>query len=165
MIHRLSVILKKCNNSKFRKSYIKYLKTLDYDEFKVIFSHYMRIIAKINIRYSTKKIKPFSKLWFNKQFIKIEYRKILNIFYFSNFDFVLKIGTEIFDLNSKKLKLLKDIEETKITLNNINEIKSIKLESKEDYIKYSALMIQKFYFSEQLEKLVNELNDIKNDLV
>ena len=82
--HRLNYILKKCKRSKFRNGYIKYLESLDYEEFKYLLSYYMQTITRLVIKYNSKNIKLFSRNWFKYYFLKRKYYKLFNIFFTSN---------------------------------------------------------------------------------
>ena len=163
MIHRLSIILKKCENKKFRIGYMRYLSSLDFNEFEELFSHYSTIIAKLLIRYQKDKIKFLSRKWFKLSDLEFKWHQLYKLFSLSNPYFV-ELNMKNLDIkNSKKMELVIKINETRKTLESIvsNPIALPKNSNQEDIIKFNLIIIDSIYTSEELTKLVDELNNIQ----
>jgi len=162
MIHRLSIILKKCENKKFRIGYMKYLGSLDFNEFEELFSHYSTIIAKLLLKYQKNKIKFFSKNWFKLSSLEYKWYQLYRLFSLSNPYFV-ELNMRNLDVsNSKKTDLIIKINETRQALESIvsNPITLPENAKQEDIIKFNLIIIDSIYTSEELTKLVDELNNI-----
>jgi len=71
MTHRLSIILNKCYNKKFREGFIKYLASLDFAEFDKLFQYYMNVISLLLWRYQKDKIRFFSIKWFKYKIFSV----------------------------------------------------------------------------------------------
>ena len=163
MIHRLSTILKKCENKKFRIGYMRYLSSLDFNEFEELFSHYSTIIAKLLLRYKKNKIKFFSKNWFKISDLEYKWHQLYRLFSLSNPYFV-ELNMKNLDIkNTKKMELIMKIDETRRTLESIvsNPIALPQNTNQEDIIKFNLIIIDSIYTSEELTKLVEELNNIQ----
>ena len=162
MIHRLSIILKKCENKKFRIGYMRYLSSLDFNEFEELFSHYSTIIAKLLLKYQKNKIKFFSKNWFKLSSLEYKWYQLYRLFSLSNPYFV-ELNMRNLDVsNSKKTDLIIKINETRQALESIvsNPITLPENAKQEDIIKFNLIIIDSIYTSEELTKLVDELNNI-----
>lgn len=159
----ISYILNKCSSSKFEKSYIKYLASLDFDEFEKFFSNYSSIIAKLIIRYRANKIKLFSKKWFKLSNLEYKWHLLYSMFIKSNRNFVDKITQNLEIKNNKKMSLLSKIIKTRQELESIisHPISLIPDPTTEDIIKFNLIIIDSIYTSEELTKLVDELNNIR----
>ena len=163
MIHRLSIILKKCENKKFRIGYMRYLSSLDFNEFEDLFSHYSSIIAKLIIRYRKDKIKFFSKNWFKLSDLEYKWHQLYKLFSISNPYFV-ELNMKNLDIkNTKKIELIMKINETRKALDSIvsNPIALSQAATQEDIIKFNLIIIDSIYTSEELTKLIEELNNIQ----
>ncbi len=163
MTHRLSDILNKCENKKFKDGYIKYLKSLDFNEFEELFSYYSGAIATLLIRYQKNKIKFFSNKWFKFHIIKYKWDLLYLIFSNANHDFVMNTSKNLDIKNTKKMDLIIKINETRQELESIvsNPIILTQNSSQEDIIKFNLIIIDSIYTSEKLTKLVDELNNIE----
>jgi hypothetical protein len=163
MIHRLSIILKKCENKKFRIGYMRYLSSLDFNEFEELFSHYSTIIAKLLLRYQKNKIKLFSKNWFKLSNLEYKWHQLYRLFSLSNPYFV-ELNMNNLDIkNTKKMDLIMKINETRKELESIisNPIILNQNSNQEEIIKFNLIIIDSIYTSEKLTKLVDELNNIQ----
>jgi len=127
--HTLNTILKL--DRKNKKSFIKYLSKINYDEFKILLDHYVNVVIRLKIKYNNMPIKIFSKNWFIKRDLQNKYTIISNIFYSSNPIYFNKIANELYQLNMTKVnlynrleynqKLLKNLESTTVIIENNNE--------------------------------------------
>jgi hypothetical protein len=166
MKQRLNVILKKCKNYKFRKGFIKYLSSLDFEEFEQIYNKYVRIIIRLIIRYRNKKIKFLSKDWFKNQILENKWDRLHTIFVESNFAFVTRVNNNDRTKNNKTRKILTDIDVVRETLKNINEnvnAKTIEItdySTQEEIFNFYVLLVDSIYLSLELEKLKDELYKI-----
>ena len=162
-MHRLTIILNKCERKKYRDGYIKYLKSLEYEEFENIFSYYSLVMAKLLIKYEKNKISFFSKKWLKFINIKYKWNMLYLIFLKANKKFVNLIIKNLDIKNSKKFELILKINETQNTLDSIisNPIKLSSNPNQEDIIKFNLIIIDSIYTSEKLTKLMDELNNIK----
>ena len=61
MIPRLKHILKN------REGFVKYMKSIDFDEFKLLFVWYMKIVIRYEKIYLKPKVVRFSKNWFKNK--------------------------------------------------------------------------------------------------
>lgn len=163
MINRLSVILDKSQNKKFRNEYIKYLKSLDFEEFEYIFSYYSSVLVKLLLRYKKNKIRLFSKKWFILKDIQIKWRILYLLFLDANYKFVKRTLDNLEIKNSKRMDLIIKINETKQALDSIisNPIKLTSNPKKEDIIKFNLIIIDSIHTSEELTNLMDKLNNIK----
>lgn len=159
----ISDILNKCSSDKFKKSYIKYLASLDFDEFEELFSKYSSTIAKLIIRYRKNKIKFFSRKWFKLSDLEYKWHLLYSMFVKSNNYFVDKITQNLEIKNNKKMSLLSKIIKTRQELESIisHPISLIPDPTVEDIIKFNLIIIDSIYTSEELTKLVDELNNIQ----
>jgi len=162
-MHRLTIILNKCERKKYRDGYIKYLKSLEYEEFENIFSYYSLVMAKLLIKYEKNKISFFSKKWLKFINIKYKWNMLYLIFLKANKKFVNLIIKNLDIKNSKKFELISKINETQNILDSIisNPIKLSSNPNQEDIIKFNLIIIDSIYTSEKLTKLMDELNNIK----
>ena len=119
MITRLNSILKTCSNKNARKGFIKYITSLDYIEFEVLFIHYTTIFAKLFIKYSSKKIKKFSKDWFKKKALDVKYDKMYALFADANFTFIIEFNKNLREKNIQREKILQEIEDVKKIINSV----------------------------------------------
>jgi len=164
MIHRLNVILKTCSKYKLRKSYIKYLESLDYDEFKFLLFHYTTIAIRLMYRYHKEdKPKIFSKKWFRNKLLRIKYNDINSIFLEANPDFVIEIGNNLKISNDRKTKLIAKLTEIRNTIVNINS-QSITIKTtltKEDMITLFVWSVDYMYMNAEFKKVLEEINSIE----
>ena len=75
MIHRLNVILKSITNKNVKHGFIKYLSSLDFEDFEYLLEHYFTAILRLMFRYKNKKANFLSKQWFINKKINSEKRK------------------------------------------------------------------------------------------
>lgn len=176
---RLSEILKKSSKSKYRTDFIKYLKSLDFNEFEIIFNHYMSIAIKFLTFYKVEhfqektqnirneynidnkkyvKNKFLSKKWFNDKYFKNKYYDIFNIFMDANRDFVNIISDKIHEKNNKKAKILKEIINIKNTIENLN---NLEIPISNESLQLCILINYQIYAKQELDRLLEELNNIK----
>jgi len=160
---RLTFILNKCENKKFRVGYIKYLKSLDFEEFEEIFTYYSSVIAILLNKYKKYKIKFFSKRWFKFKVLIYKWNILYLIFSTANHSFVRLVGQNLDIKNAKKMELIMKINENRQILTSIvsNPIHLDLNPNQEDIIKFNLILIDSIYTSEELGKLVDELNNIK----
>lgn len=163
MITRLNDILTKCSNIKFKTGYIKYLKSLNFEEFEKIFVYYASVIQIVAIKYENSRF--FTKKWFKKYLLQLKFNILCNIFFEANFDYLIKIKDNIDIINKKREKILINIKNNKETLNNVLQLKfnvyKIPM-TKEDLINFNILIIDNIYLTNELENLIYELNKLSN---
>ena len=163
MIPRLRTILDKCANKKFRNGYITYLKSLDYDEFEKTFNHYSTVIAKLLIKNKKNKVRIFSKIWFKIGNLEYKWEQLYKLFYMTNPYFVDLAFKNLNIKNNKRIELISKITEHRTTLNSIvsNLISLTQNPTQEEIIRFNLIIIDSIYTSEELEKLVEELNNMQ----
>lgn len=174
---RLSIILKNSKKNKYKKNFIKYLSSLDFDEFEIIFNHYISIIFRAlsfyKVEYFFEKIhflrnkfgidnnkfiknKFLSKKWFCDIKMTKKYHKIYDIFLEANSEYVEKIQNKLITKNNRKEKILTEI------ININNKIKNMDIEiSNVNLTQFCSLIFYQIYIKIELERLVEEFNKIK----
>lgn len=159
MIHKLSTILKLSYKSE--KQYIKYLKSLDFEEFKEIYFHYMKIIIRYESIYKKQNAKKFSKNWFINRKIHNKYKNFNGLFVLSNINHIVKISNDLDISNNRKEELIKNIIDTRKTIDFLSKHPIILNENptKEEIIKFNVLVIDSIYFNKKMKDLLNELNN------
>lgn len=160
---RLTIILNKCENKKYRTGYIKYLKSLEFDEFENIFSHYSAVMATLLMRYKKIKTKFFSKKWIKLQAITYKWQMLYLIFSHANDKYVRLVGQNLEIRNSKKMELISKINETRQALDSIVSypIKMAPNPKIDDIVRFDLILVDSIYISEELNNLIDELNNIK----
>lgn len=160
-IHRTSVILKKCQNRKFKKGFISYLSSLDFLEFKELYDHYTTVIAKMLIKYKDKP-KLFSKAYFIKDLLNYHFDKIYDMFSAANYSFVNKINIDLSNNNKRKDQLLTDIKERQEILSNLTSIPLVisQESTSEERITFIAFFVDSIYINKELNTMINELRQI-----
>jgi hypothetical protein len=164
IINRLNDILRKCSNTKFRRGYIKYLRSLDFKEFEKIFIHYSTALQIIIIRYTNSRF--LSKNWFKKQILQIKFNTLCQIFFEANYNYLISIKNNIDSINNRREKILTDIKNMQAVLNIIlenvdNYNRTIKkILTAQDLIYFNIVIINNIYFTDEIEKLIKELNNL-----
>lgn len=160
-IHRTSVILKKCQNRKFKKGFILYLSSLEFKEFKELYDHYTTVIAKMLIKYEDKP-KFFSKAYFIKDLLNYHFDKIYNMFSAANYPFVNKINIDLSNNNKRKDQLLIDIKEKQKILENLSTLQFTiyQMPTNEEIIKFSIVIIENLSINNELNNMINELKQL-----
>lgn len=163
MVHRLSVILKKCSNKKFRNGFVKYLTSLDFVEFNALFIYYINVIGLMLHKYNKNKIRFFSIKWFKKKIVDYKYNQLYYIFSDANFAFITIINENMKHENVRSQIILDEIDDIKNSIENLyNKELVINLPlSKEDVIELSVLIIDNIYLRDELKKLVDEIKRTK----
>lgn len=165
-IHRLNTILKKSSNKKYEKNFEKYLSSLDFEEYRNLFGFYIKIFARLKIRYNSKK-RAFKNL-FKKSLLNSKYYKFIYIFRSGNIKFFDRYNSELQETNKETTTLMLDIEKTKITLQNLRESWLLWSESllkfndvsKENMLFFNILLISIIHNNKEYERLVNELDKL-----
>lgn len=160
---KLSTILNNIKNSKYKKGYIKYLKSLDYDEFRTLFVYYMAIIIRYENIYIKKNIKKYTLFWLKNYFIRKKYIRLYSIFYNSNQDFVIKINKKIEYDNNIRQHLINNIKEVTETISNLEGKIAVITEksTRKDLIDFTVLLIDSIYLRNELNKLLDKLDKYK----
>lgn len=161
---RLSELLKKCSNKKYRAGYIKYLSALDYKEYEKIFLYYFEVISVLLIRYD-KGYKKYSKKWFKYKKINKLYDRLYNLFFESNHVFLLVATENLKKSDEQKEKIFQKIEEIKKSIQSIFETEIVVNipPTNKDYISIMLLIINTLYAKNELNKLLEELNKFKKN--
>jgi len=162
-IHKLNTILKKSNNNKFRKGFIKYLSSLNFNEFSFLYNFYMRVMTKLILKYKNKKIKFLSKDWFKNISLQNKYQELYYIFYIANFPYIQKINKNLEINNLKNRILLDNINDVKSSLENLSK-KQININpypTEKEMIDFNILIIGTIYNKQMLDNLLEELNKNK----
>lgn len=167
-IHRLNTILEKSSNRKYRKNFTKYLSSLDFKEYKILFGFYLKVLTRLMIRYNSMEKKAFSKKSFKNILLNYKYSKFIKLFLDGNKVFFDRYNDELKTTNTKTINLLLDIEKTKNSLQNLhtswliwsNSLLKIDDVSKENIRYFNILLISIIHNNKQYERLVNELDDM-----
>lgn len=162
MKHKLSVILKKCNNYKYREGFIKYLKSLNYEEFKELYLHYALIVLRYENIYKHKNPKKFSKKWFINKKIKNKTKKLYYYFIKANDNFIKKITNKIIEDNGLREKLFDELTITRNKINNLSKKTFIISEtsSKNDIIDFNIYLILSTDLSNKIKELINKIDNL-----
>lgn len=160
--HRLNIILDKCSNRKFKNGFIQYLRSLDFEEFEILFNYYTSVLTKLMIRYKYKeeKHKIFSKKWFRDQSLSYKYQQINLLFYEANYDFIEKVNKKIKDNNKKISELLvkiRKINESIVVVNG-TKIEFVENPTTIEVITLISVLVEHIYNKNELDKLMEELN-------
>jgi hypothetical protein len=160
---RLNTILKTCYNKNSRKGFIKYITSLDYNEFENMFLHYTTVFAHLFIKYSSKKIKKYSKDWFKEIVLNDKYDKIYALFAEANFSYILEFNKNIGERNKKREKILQEIEDVKKIINSVFSKEFVINLPPSQYQKIEILMLicNSIYAENELKRLIEELNKTK----
>ena len=164
MTHRLSIILSKCYNKKFREGFIKYLASLDFAEFDKLFQYYMNVISLLLWRYQKDKIRFFSIKLFKYKILNYKYNQLYYMFSESNFQFVIIINENMKIENRRREKLiseLDDVQKSIESLYNHQLLITLPILSKQDLIDFSVLIIDNIYLKDELKKLLDEVKEFK----
>ena len=163
-IHRLNVILKNLSNYKYKCGFIKYLSSLNFDDFEKLLNYYLSIILRLTLRHKNKKANFLSKQWFINRYINSIFLKITMVFYDANFDYFIKIDKNIQKKNNIIINLLNNIYENQNTLKNLEKIKVYLIDMKTDkeIVEFASLAISTIFVKQELEKLYNEIEKLNN---
>lgn len=155
---KLSTILDKCNRSKYRNEFIKYLTSLDFNEFEYLYNKYSELIIRTGYKYRNSK--RFSKNWLKKKLLDIKLKRLYLLFLQSNMYYVILSGENLKNRNEKRRVILKNIEESKELMRNLNNNRFLELSitpTYEDLIKLYILMMDNIYTKDRLDNLIKEL--------
>jgi len=160
---KLNDILKKSLNYKFRKGFIKYLSTLEYDEFNEIYKHYTSILLTLIFRYRKDKFIIFSKKWFNYRILQYKYHYIFKLFFTANPKFIERSNIETKKYNNEVSNLIDLINEKSEILQNISKTPMFltQYSTNKDFIKYYLVIVDNVYNYEILINAMNRLNELK----
>lgn len=159
MITRLSEIFKNIYKKKFREGYIKYLRSLDFEEFDFIYHQYAGTVAVLHKRYESKNHKFLSKNWINLKILTSKFKVLYYVFHSANKDFMKKSFKLLEERNSKSLRILTEINEVKATLKNL-ENKTLMITqnpNSEDIISITSYFVSNIYNNQRLQELLDEL--------
>jgi len=161
-IHRLNVILKNITNKNVKHGFIKYLSSLDFEDFEYLLEHYLTVIVRLMFRYKNKKANFLSKQWFINKKINSKYRKIAMAFYDANFDYCIKISDKIQQKDKHIINLLNNISENKKVLKNLENIQLFltDMENEKEIIEFTSLIISTIFVKKELEKLYDEIEKL-----
>lgn len=164
MIHRLNVILKSITNKNVKHGFIKYLSSLDFEDFEYLLEHYLTAILRLMFRYKNKKANFLSKQWFINKKINSKYRKIAMVFYDANFDYCIKINDKIQQKDNYIINLLNNISENKKVLKKLENIELFltDMENEKEIIEFASLIISTIFVKKELEKLYEEIGKLNN---
>ena len=154
MKRTLNAILKKCKfNRKYKKNFILYLSSLDFDEFGFLYFYYTSIIIK---RYKSE-YKLFSKQWFKTFFLAYKLKYILNIFNSANSEYILRLKN-----NVEQLELLKnEIDENFKILSKIQTDLFIGENlKKDDIIRSSISLSESIFLTDKITKLMIDYKNL-----
>lgn len=167
MIHRLSVILKKCDNTKYRQDFIKYLSTLEFDEFELLFNKYLVIISRFLNIYSDLSFTMFknnaiflSKKWWKNQRMKNKYCCFFKIFNDGNPKFITDIENKLKYKSKRYTEIALNLKDAQIEMENIISVELKISNNKEDLIRTSIYISKTIMIKNKLEKLSEELNKL-----
>lgn len=167
MKHRLSIILKKCKNTKYRQDFIKYLSTLEFDEFELLFKKYFYTISRFlsiygdsNFKLIENKAIFLSKIWWKNQRIKNKYYWFLKIFNDGNSKFVTDIVNKLNYKSKRTTEIRLEINYTYIELENIINFELELNNNKDDLIRTSIYIAKSIMIKNKLEKLTEELKNL-----
>jgi len=163
--HSLNIILKKSLNYKFRRGFIKYLSSLDYEEFESLFVYYANIISTLLIKYSNKKIRFLSRDWFKYKILNIKYDIFFFLFIKGNREFLLEISKSMTQRNEEREKTLNEIDRLQHIINDLyaKEILVNVSFTQQDKIEVITLIYVAIDTAKELEKLLNSLNHDKKN--
>jgi hypothetical protein len=164
-VSRLSVLLKNCLKRKFRREFSKYLKSLDFEEFNYIYDHYSHVLGFMLNKYMLNKPKFLSKRWFKYKILYKNFEMLFNIFFIANPDFIKKSHDLLREKNKRASKLIGDIVELQTTL-LITHSKTVILTSQstqDDLNKFFVYLVSNMYNTKELEKLTDELKELKKN--
>lgn len=162
--HRLNIILDKCSKKKFKNGFIQYLKSLDFEEFEVLFNHYNSVLTRLMFRYKEKneKVRIFSKKWFRNENLKYKYDVINSLFYDSNMFFVEKINNKLENNNKRISELIikvREINQSLEIIKNTNFSFGDVLNTKET-INLITLLVEYTYNNNELKKVLAEIEEL-----
>lgn len=159
----LRQLLNKISDRKFIKGYIKYLKSLDFEEFNSIYLHYSRIFTILYFRYQQKNAKFLSKIWFKMYILKLKFKLIFYIFNVANADYIKKSSNLLEENNNKSLKILIEIYEVQNAILNIQKKPLVLTQNpnREDIIHAMVYFCSSIYNNQRLEELIQEFNKTK----
>lgn len=159
-ILRLKTLLK--YNSRNRKKYSKYLKSLDKKEFEELYTFYSSLLIRKMFFYRNSKF--LSKNWIKYKTLNRYFYRIFKLFYTSNAQFINEINDEIEynnqlreKINSKlneQLNILKHISQKNVILNIDSSSTS------NEIINFILILSENIYLVEEINKLMLELNNL-----
>ncbi len=155
IVNRFSELLKNISNRKFRNSYIKYLMSLDFEEFYFIYNHYSKILIILSLRYKNKKRGKFIS-WIKLKILYHKFEILYKIFNLANKEFIKKT----MELNNKKYLVLNEIITVKTILKKLETVNIIINNNKTNIINVIAVLILNVYNKNKLEELEKKLNDL-----
>lgn len=161
MTPRLNVILKTCSKNKLRKGYIKYLNSLDFDEFKYLFYHYTTITIRLMYRYKDDNPKIFSKKWIRNILLRAKYDNIKDVFNEANLEYVDKMHNDLIINNKRKTELIAKLTEINNTLKNLR-FSGIPIKSaKDETIVIFAYAVDVMYMNQEFKRILEEIDNIE----
>lgn len=161
MIHQLSKVLKNCKNKKYRKDFINYLSTLEFDEFEILYNKYFYIIIRFLAIYGNyNNARIFSENWWKNQKIKNTYNLFLSIFNDGNSKFVICIQNKLIYKSQRAVDITIELTKSQHELENILKIKLNISNNKDDIIRASIYIIKTIILKNKLQKLSEELKSL-----
>lgn len=164
-IHRLNTILNKCGNKKFKSEYIKYLRSLDFEEFEILYNYYSSVIVRLMFRYKSKneEIKILSKKWFITESLSYKYQTLNLLFREGNIIYVEKANNKVEENNKKISELITKIKELNHSLEVIKNAKLVMSEKpdQKDMLNLIAILVEYIYNKNESQKILDELNNLK----
>ncbi len=162
--HRLNIILNKCRKKKYKSGFISYLRSLDFEEFEILFNYYNSVIARLMFRYKSKneKISFLSKKWFRNEELNYKFSTLNLLFREANNIFVEKADKKISDNNKRISELLTKIQEIKKSLEYIKNAKLIFNENPDmiDMLNLIAILTEYIYNKNESQKIIDEINKL-----
>jgi hypothetical protein len=160
---KLRDIWKNLFNEKFKKGFIKYLASLDYEEFDEIFDHFITTTYRLRLKYKNTKIKFLSEKWFKSKIVLYKYDEMFRLFGVANLEFIKKSNSILDEKNKKKTNLIKNINEKRQILNALSQIPLVITtnSTQSDILKFYIAIISNIYNSNELVKSLEELNNLK----
>jgi len=160
-ISRLSTILNKISNRKFRKGYIKYITSLDYKEYETLFVYNTEVVNVLSNRYLTKKYKFLSKGWFKSVSLKMKYDLFYNCFITANPQFMLDLNKNLKNRNRRREKILKSLADIREKIEKTYSMEIIIYDPPtfEDKVKLILMVANSISIEKELKMLLNEFNE------
>lgn len=161
MIPRLSKVLKNCKNKKYRKDFIKYLSTLEFEDFEILYNRYFYMITRFLAIYGNyNNARIFSENWWKIQKIKNMYKSFLSIFNDGNSKFVIYIQNKLIYKSQRSMDITIELTKSQQELENILKIKLNISNNKEDIIRATIYIIKTIILKNKLQKLSEELKTL-----
>lgn len=160
---KLRDIWKNLFNEKIKKGFIKYLASLDYEEFDEIFDHFTTTTYRLRLKYKNTKIKFLSEKWFKSKIVLYKYDEMFRLFGVANLDFIKKSNYILDEKNKKKIAIIKNINEKRQILNTLSQLPFTitPYSTQNDILNFYVAIISNIYNSNELAKSIEELNNLK----